>query len=115
MTEPIKQPRLGVPVLPESLACEWVNRGTTSIYDDLADAAAWGAGKQLEWCIEHLDINGCPDKWIDMLRSMRSQPQSPKQRALEALEFFEEPSRCTSLATARRLDSIRNALEALPD
>ena len=115
MTEPTKQPRPGVPVPSISLAHGWINRGTTSVYDDLAEAAEWGADEQLGRCIERLDVNGCPDKWIDMLRSMRPQPPSVKQQALAALEFFEEPSRCTSLATARRLDLIRNALEALPD
>jgi hypothetical protein len=115
MTEPTKQPRPGVPVPPESLAHGWVNRVATSVYDDIADAAAWGADEQLRLCVEWLRRNGWPMAADELEPAMRSEPACLKRQALAALEFFEEPSRCTSLATARRLDSIRNALEALPD
>jgi hypothetical protein len=37
----------------------------------LTAAFCAGADQKLEACIQLLDINGCPDKWIDMLRAAR--------------------------------------------
>ena len=75
-------------------------------------AAQWGADMELEACIQLLDINGCPDKWIDMLRAARRpKPPSLKARALDALAALEinEPG------YEGTYDAIRRALEALPE
>jgi hypothetical protein len=68
MTEPTKQPRPGVPVPPESLAHGWVNRVATSVYDDLADAAAWGADEQLRLCVEREELAGIIDDLLQFAR-----------------------------------------------
>ncbi len=46
-----------------------------------------GVDSEREECILLLDINGCPDKWIDMLRARRPKPPvglTPRLLATEA-------------------------------
>ena len=46
-----------------------------------------GADSEREECIQLLDINGCPDKWINMLRARRPKPPlglTPRLLATEA-------------------------------
>ena len=64
-----------------------------------------GADQELEACCELLDINGCPGKWIDMLRAAR-RPKAPslKEQALAQCNDYIDPD-----------GIIRRALEALPD
>jgi hypothetical protein len=81
-----------------------------------------GADHELEACIQLLDINGCPGKWIDMLRAARRpKPPSLKEQAFKALGPEPLP------VTAPMGDTILNkniierhrllhrALEALPN
>jgi len=75
---------------------------------DIRDAWSSGADAQLDLCIRRLNVNGCPGKWLNMLRSMRPTPRSLKQRALEALTKGAFP-------TSVEIATIRRALEALPD
>jgi hypothetical protein len=35
-------------------------------------AARWGDDQRLKACVQLLDINGCPGRWIDMLRAALS-------------------------------------------
>lgn len=81
---------MGHPITPPpELVREWA-RGC-SPYDVPADhiathAARWGAELKLEACLELLDINGCPSKWIDLLRAAR-RPNLPslKERIASAI------------------------------
>jgi hypothetical protein len=95
-----KQPRPGVPVPPESLAHGWANRFTT-VYEDLADAAAWGADEQLRICHEWLDSAGLLSLADKMKRELRPKPPSIKQEALGVLSEL--------------IEKLRKAVEALPD
>jgi hypothetical protein len=78
-------------------------------------AARWGADTELEACCEHLERIWSPSDTIDSLRAARRpKPPSLKERALEGLtrlvatgEFFSDQM--------KDLDTIRRALEALPD
>jgi hypothetical protein len=116
MTEPTKQPRPGVPVPPD----EWMMQRCDSWGEfsraHIKEATAWGADEQLRLCIEWMEsARGLRDTAKLMRRELRPEPVNLKQQALEALALFEPPHRPASLATARRLDLIRDALEALPD
>lgn len=76
-------------------------------------AARWGADQEREACCELLDINGCPGKWIDMLRAARRpKPLSLKEQALELVDRIEKAE---SVWAMSELNTIRRALEALPD
>ena len=72
-----------------------------------------GADQELEACIQLLDINGCPGKWIDMLRAARRpKPTTLKEQALELVSRIEKARSPWELS---ELDTIRRALEALDD
>jgi hypothetical protein len=105
---------------PPELVQQWCNASKTGemhfCVDDLATRAAqWGANQELEACCDELDeIN--PDKyWSQRLRAARRpKPPSLKEQAMEALE--RQCLRSISpLVSTSDLDTIRRALEALPD
>ena len=74
--------------------------------------AQWGADQELEACAELLDINGCPGKWVDLLRAARRpKPPSLKQEALKMLDFMESEAPYDK----PMIDTIRHAVESLPD
>jgi hypothetical protein len=105
-----KQQRPGVPVPPRSLVLEWTHRRTTSVYEDMADAAAWGADEQLRLCLEWLNENyaGAFSLAESMKRALRPKPPSLKQQALAA------HARCSFGKPGDR-DIVGAALESLPD
>ena len=81
---------------------------------DVATAAAqWGADRELEVCVQILDINGCPDKWIDMLRAIARRPKPPslKEQAFRELGDIYNDEKIDGHA----YNTIRRALEALPN
>lgn len=82
-------------------------------------AARWGADQKLEACIERLDINGCPDKWIDLLRAAcRPKPPSPKEQALEALKRAKPLGSfdgCMMYGSIRDFELVLQAVQSLPD
>jgi hypothetical protein len=72
-----------------------------------------GADRELEACIQLLDINGCPGKWIDMLRAARRpKPTTLKEQALELVSRIEKAKSPWELS---ELETIYRALEALND
>lgn len=78
-------------------------------------AARWGANQELEACINWLDRN---NQWarvdLDELRDgRRPNPLSLKEQALAALSRVKSGALC--LDTIADADTIRRALEALPD
>ena len=72
------------------------------------------ADQELEACTQLLDINGCPGKWIDMLRTARRpKPLSLKEQALLQLDTLSADLVMHGRGCA--LSQIRLALEALPE
>jgi hypothetical protein len=81
-------------------------------------AAQWGADKELEACCKWLNLRGLAISTIDALHAARRpKPPSLKLEALEALERQEAGRDRGSLSDAAMADAdtIRRALEALPD
>ena len=79
---------------------------------DIANRAAqWGADQELEACREWvqttLELPGCANQ---LRAARRPKPPSLKEQALEALDHIE-----FGYATGEFGDTIRRALEALPD
>jgi hypothetical protein len=75
----------------------------------LTAAFCAGADQELEACIQLLDINGCPDKWIDMLRSTRRpKPPTLAEQGLKAL-------RSTPCTEQRHYDAMFAALTRLAE
>lgn len=76
------------------------------------------ADQELDACVQLLDINGCPDKWIDMLRvARRPKPQSLKNRALKAARRFYAKGHfgCTEKEVTDDFNAICSALERLEE
>ena len=76
-------------------------------------SAQWGADRELEVCVQLLDINGCPDKWLDMLRAIARRPTPPslKDQALRELGDIYNDEKIDDHV----YDTIRRALEQLND
>lgn len=83
--------------LPPDLVQQWIDEEDGVFAEHLrlvshelrriaTQAARWGADQELKACIQFLDVNGCPGKFIDLLRCRRPKPPSLKEQALEALE-----------------------------
>ena len=89
---------------------------TNGIYEqDIATLAAqWGADQELKACVEWLDQNcgRCWELLAELRTARRPKPPSLKELALEALREAES-SGC--LYVNGRSDTIRKALEALPN
>ena len=79
-------------------------------------AARWGADQELEACAEHLKHNGfSPNSTIKFLRAARRlKPPSLKEEALIALHAVATGANDTR-EQHQDLDTIRRALEALPE
>lgn len=73
--------------------------------------------EELEAYIKLLDINGCPDRWIDMLRAARRpKPVSLKEQALAQTNvILNDPSRALLTEVRETLELNRRALEQLDD
>ena len=105
---------------PPELVKQWASAfyGTTIAPGEAAiaiatQAAQWGADQELDACLEHLFRRGFSDADILCLRAARRpKPPTLKEQALEALEALPTPA---GQVTADRLDTIRLALEALPE
>ena len=83
---------------------------------DVATAAAqWGADRELEVCVQLLDINGCPNKWIDMLRAIarRPKPQSEADQALADLDALVDD--LSNHGMGFKTTNVRRALERLKE
>jgi hypothetical protein len=76
----------------------------------LIAAAQWGADQELKACCEWM-ADETPTNYINALRAARrSKPPSLKEQVLEALAHILNNS-----STQLGADTIRRALEALPD
>jgi hypothetical protein len=74
-------------------------------------AAHWGADQELEACCEWVDWKWSGIKSRELRSSRRPNPPSLKERALALVEQHEEGWR----PSPKDWDTIRRALEALPD
>ena len=104
---------------PPELVQQWSNAahkldGPFSYTRSIANQSArWGADMELEACCDFLQELLTPSEWITGLRTARRpKPPSLKEQALDALREAES-SGC--LYVNGRSDTIRRALEALPD
>ena len=89
--------------------CVMVTVTNTKLQDIATQAAQWGADQELEASVSWLVENQNP-RWADALyAARRPKPPSLKQEALEAL------SRRSTFTLDRDRDTIRRALEQLPD
>jgi hypothetical protein len=91
---------------------------TTAKLQEIATLAAqWGADQELEACVNWLDDTDCedPQEVAQRLRAARRpKPPSLKERALEGLTRFVATGEFFS-DQMKDLDTIRRALEALPE
>ena len=76
-------------------------------------AAQWGADQELEACCEWVDWKWSGIKSRELRASRRPKPPSLKEQALQALA--EADAGLTELEWPQCSDTIRRALEQLPD
>jgi hypothetical protein len=75
-------------------------------------AAQWGADQELEACREWLKYEAYMRAALDIRAARRPKPPSLKEQALEALERYTSGK---TVLIETSIDTIRRALEALPD
>jgi hypothetical protein len=113
-----EQPRSGVPVLPEAKIKELFRSGE-SFEKDIQKACAWGADEQLMRCAKWLFQRQEHNLAIQLQKVMRPKPPSLKQAALHALGLRHGHKSTGSPIQwgfcNESIDTIRRALEALPD
>jgi hypothetical protein len=114
-----------IPSPPPELVQQWDGHGKSR--NDAAQilatqAAQWGADQELEACCEwFLSTFGGHASWVDELRAARRpKPASLKEQALAALGWLSiEPCLINGVdvnaAVRAKYDTIRKALEALPN
>jgi len=79
-------------------------------------AAQYGADQELEACCEWLkDFPHFIGIEEQLCAARRPKPPSLKEQALEALEVEDDAMPLRSLERSERFDTIRRALEALPN
>jgi len=78
-------------------------------------AAQWGADQELEACCMWIrkEKSVLMAEQLDIAR--RPEPPTLKEQALEALEVEDDAMPLRSLERSERFDTIRRALEALPN
>jgi hypothetical protein len=111
MTHPITPP-------PE-LRSQWFNETPRAdIYDYIIEKAAqWGADQELKACCEWLFTEDYDVAPVRLRAARRPKPPSLKQQALDLLKTDLEPGQEVASITlpAKSIDTIRRALEALPE
>jgi hypothetical protein len=82
------------------------------------EAAQWGADQELEACIELIKDHGWfanPEHRVNEVRAARRpKPPNLKEQALKEMDKLDAMWDVTSIED-KSLDTIRRALEALPD
>lgn len=96
---------------PPELAQEWYN-DKTDYFFDINRAAQWGADQELEACCQWLHCHAVTEFAPGDLRAARRpKPPSLKEQALDVLHLSFDRGYLKEEAA----DTIRRALEALPD
>ena len=108
---------------PPELVQQWLGTyfGTT-VTGEVSDvelaiatqAARWGADQELEACVQLTRDNDGYDAALGLRATRRPKPPNLKEQALEALERQAIRS-VPSLVSNNDCDTIRRALEALPN
>jgi hypothetical protein len=93
--------------------CVIVTVTTTKLQDIATQAAQWGADQELEACCEWVDWKWSGIKSRELRATRRPKPPSLKEQALQALA--EADAGLTELEWPQCSDTIRRALEQLPD
>jgi hypothetical protein len=91
--------------------CVMVTVTTTKLQDIATRAAQWGADQELEACCEWIDADSVMA--AELRATRRPKPPSLKEQALQALAEADLGS--TEADWYQRFDTIRRALEQLPD
>ena len=116
MTDPITPPpELVQEWIGEFFGCKVSGELTDSEYFIATRAAQWGADQELEACCEVLARELiCDGKHVatDLRMIRRPKPPSLKEQALTALTRYTTGE---TILTNDSVDTIRRALEALPD
>jgi hypothetical protein len=105
---------------PPELVQEWcAHSNKHETYDQFwfhiaTQAARWGADQELEACVELLKADGYKGKAIDLRNARRPKPPSLKEQALTALQAVVRGA-MDIREQHQNLDTIRRALEALPN
>jgi hypothetical protein len=101
---------------PPELVEQWMQSHSTK-YDLARHAARWGADEELEACCEWLDERAVLNGATALRTARRPKPPSLKEQAITELEKVDILWDTTEFSheTLRSLDTIRRALEALPD
>ena len=116
MTHPITPP-------PE-LVRQWVEKSVSehhpgvacSLFDRLATAAAqWGADQELEACAQWVEANFGQHSAHNLHQFRRPKPPSLKEQALGAVGRFTVNAHTNANEMNRDFDTIRRALEELPN
>ena len=103
------------PELVEQWTAQGVNReaGTSFMTWFATQAAQWGANIELEACVNYIDNNMSGNKAREFRAIRRPKPPSLKEQALTALS--EADQGLNESEWQQRSDTIRRALEALPN
>ena len=106
---------------PPELLQEWCQQerncssGLDALKDLATQAARWGSDQELEACVNYIDNNMSGNKAREFRAIRRPKPPSLKEQALKALEVEDDSMPLRSLERGERFDTIRRALEALPN
>lgn len=102
------------PELLQQWAFEWMQLQNVNRDNFMATRAAqWGADQELELCCEWLTVNDYDFIPLDLHAARRPKPPSLKQQAIAELEQIPIDPEAGVLTSS--LETIRRALEALPD
>ena len=103
------------PELVEQWTAQGVNReaGTSFMTWFATQAARWGANIELEACVNYIDNKMSGNKAREFRAIRRPKPPSLKEQALTALS--EADQGLNESEWQQRSDTIRRALEALPN
>ena len=102
--------------LPLEMVEQWADMlGSRSDHAVFSLVAQWGADQELEACCGELRWRGAASEIIEYLRKMRRpKPPSLKEQALAALEADPKDG-AMIMIDAEQFNTIRRALEALPE
>jgi hypothetical protein len=117
MTDP-QHPITPPPELVQQWEEQFLERPTINgcfIYSYIAaKAAQWGAGQELEACVEWVDWKWSGIKSRELRAARRPKPPSLKEQLLQKLEHIRDVADKYQ-STQDAIDDLREALEALDD
>ena len=88
---------------------------TNRLQNVAAQAAQWGADAELNYCCDELSFWGSKGMADRLHSDRRPEPPSLKKQALASLAELESPGRCNEPGYESLCNTIRTALEALPN